>query len=293
MAGVNRHCRAIVAFGAVPSVFPSAAEADEIIVGPDSVTWQRVSDVRLNLVMVYALLLQVAHPTVGAGVQDYSDFERQPWTRLLRTLEYVTVLVYGGERAITAGRRLRQRHRQFKGTREDGRPYSALDPGAYAWVHATLISAYVVGHAHFGHPMTEAETNRFYGEYRRLGRLVGVRERDLPTTWSGFCDYFETMTRKELVPTAAVERVLRALRRVPPPPGLAPELLWPAIRIPAAEALRLGGVGPMSPALRTRLGIPWGWRDEAAFRALGFACRGLGPVIPERLKVAGPALRRA
>ena len=272
----------------MPTVFPSAAEADDVLVGPDSVTWQRVSDVRLNLVMVYALLLQVAHPTVGAGVQDYSDFEQRPWTRLLRTLDYVTVLVYGGELAVPAGRRLRERHRRFKGVRDDGHRYSALEPDAYAWVHATLINTYVVGHAHFGRPMTPKETFRFYDEYRRLGRLVGVREHDLPRTWIGFCDYFERMTREELVPTAAVGRVLAALHRVPPPPGLAPDLLWPAIRIPAAEAMRLGAVGPLSSELRTRLGINWGWRDEAAFRALGIACRGLGPVLPDRLKVVGP-----
>ena len=277
----------------VPTVFPSAAEADQILVGPDSVTWQRVSDVRLNLVMIHALLLQVAHPTVGAGVQDYSDFEERPWSRLLETLDYVTVLVYGGQLAIPAGRRLRERHRHFKGTLRDGRRYSALEPDAYAWVHATLIKTYVAGHAHFGRPMTLHETARFYDEYRRLGRLVGVRERDLPRTWSGFCDYFERMTREELVRTAALDRVLVALRRVPPPPGLPPELLWRAIRIPAAEALRLGAIGPMSRALRRRLGIDWGWRDEAAFRALGIACRGLDPVMPHRLKVTGPTQRRA
>jgi uncharacterized protein (DUF2236 family) len=274
------------------AIFPSAAEADEILVGPDSVTWQRVSDVRMNLVMIYALLLQVAHPTVGAGVQDYSDFERRPWARLLRTLDYVTVLVYGGQLAIPAGRRLRERHRRFKGTRQDGRPYSALEPDAYAWVHATLINTYVVGHAHFGRPMTPDETLRFYDEYRRLGRLVGVRERDLPRTWRGFCDYFARMTREELVQTAAIDRVLTAIHRVPPPPGLAPELLWPAIRIPVAEVMRLGGVGPMSPALRHRLGINWSWHDEAAFRALGIACRGVGPILPGRLKVIGPGQLR-
>jgi uncharacterized protein (DUF2236 family) len=273
----------------VPTVFPSAAEADDILVGPDSVTWQRVSDVRLNLVMVYALLLQVAHPTVGAGVHDYSDFEARPWTRLLRTLDYVTVLVYGGQLAIPAGRQLRERHRRFQGIRADGRRYSALEPDAYAWVHATLINTYVLGHAHFGSPLTADETDRFYDEYRRLGQLVGVREGDLPGTWSGFCDYFERMTREELVATSAVDRVLAAIPRVPPPPGVGPELLWTAIRIPAAEAMRLGAVGPMSPELRHRLGINWGLRDEAAFRALGIGCRGLGPILPSRLKIAGPA----
>jgi uncharacterized protein (DUF2236 family) len=270
------------------TVFPSQTEIDEILVGPDSVAWQRVSDIRLYLVMVYALLLQVAHPTVGAGVRDYSDFERRPWHRLLRTVDYVTLLVYGGPQAAPAGRRLRELHRRFTGVREDGRRYHALEPEAYAWVHATLIDTYVTGHAHFGTPMSAEETERFYAEYRRLGRLIGVRDRDLPDTWAGFRGYFERMTREELEHNESVDRVLRAIRRVPPPPGPVPSLAWRAFRMPAADALRLGGVGPMSPELRERLKISWTWRDQARYRALGRMTRSLTPILPRALRVTGP-----
>lgn len=271
------------------TLFPTAAEADEILLGPDSVAWQRTSDIRLYLVMVYALLLQVAHPTVGAGVRDFSDFERRPWQRLLRTVDYVTLLVYGGGEAIAAGRRLRELHTRFTGIREDGVRYSALEPRAYAWVHATLIDTYVTGHAYFGTPMSAAETERFYREYRSLGRLIGVRERDLPDSWGAFRDYFDQTAADELVRTEAVDRVLRAIRRVQAPPMGVPDLLWRAIRIPAGDALRLGGVGLMGPRLRERLSIPWSWRDELRLRALGTAARGLTPVLPASLRVTGPA----
>jgi uncharacterized protein (DUF2236 family) len=270
-------------------VFPSAAEAEQFLVGPDSLSWRRTSDIRLYLVMVYALLLQVAHPTVGAGVRDYSDFEQHPWHRLLRTVDYVTLLVYGGAQAIPAGRRLRELHKRFTGIRADGERYHALEPDAYAWVHATLIETYVTGHAHFGEPMTREETERFYSEYRRLGRLIGVRERDLPPTWSMFREYFEQMATEELRHNDSVDRVLRAIRKVPPPPVNVPDLLWRVIRIPAGDALRLGGVGPMGPQLRERLRIPWNWRDELRFRALGTASRSLSPVLPRSLKLTGPA----
>src|SRR5579859_4593425 len=161
-------------------LFPSEAELDGLLVGPHSVTWRVTSDVRLYAAMLYPLLLQVAHPTVGAGVSDYSDFERRPWNRLLRTIDYVSLLVYGGRDAVQAGRRLREIHKGFRGTRDDGQPYYALEPEAYAWVHATLIDTYVAGHAAFGRPMGPREVEQFYAEYRGLGRLIGVRERDLP-----------------------------------------------------------------------------------------------------------------
>src|SRR5437588_2000009 len=139
------------------TVLPPDSELEQLLVGPGSVTWRTTSDARLYAVMLYPLLLQVAHPTVGAGVRDYSDFDRRPWNRLLRTIDYVTLLVYGGPEAAPAGRRLREIHKQFRGVREDGRRYHALEPDAYAWVHATLIDTYVSGHEQFGTPMTQSE----------------------------------------------------------------------------------------------------------------------------------------
>ena len=137
--------------------FPARDEVERILVGPESVTWRSTSDARLYAVMLYPLLLQVAHPTVGAGVRDYSDFERRPWNRLMRTIDYVTC-------SCTGPRRRRRspaaRHPQGVQGRARGRgALYALEPAAYAWVHATLIDTYVRGHAHFGRPMTPAQVD--------------------------------------------------------------------------------------------------------------------------------------
>ncbi|TMB76979.1 MAG: DUF2236 domain-containing protein, partial [Chloroflexi bacterium] len=40
-----------------------------------------------------ALLLQVAHPLVAAGVAEHSDFHHQPFGRLLRTLNTTLAIV--------------------------------------------------------------------------------------------------------------------------------------------------------------------------------------------------------
>ena len=274
------------------SLFPTEAELDAILVGPDSITWRATSDARLHAVMLYPLLLQVAHPTVGAGVNDYSDFERRPWDRFLRTVDYVSLLVYGGRDAVPAGRRLRELHKGFKGTRADGQPYHALEPRAYAWVHATLIDTYVRGHAHFGRPMSASEVERFYAEYRGLGRLIGVRERDLPETWTGFSAYFEDMLRGGLVRTKAFETVLASVRHAPPPPLPVPDLLWRIFRLGASQGMWLGGIGLMDPALRWRLGLPWSRAQQAQLLALGAVSRSLTPLMPRSLKVTGPGQLR-
>jgi uncharacterized protein (DUF2236 family) len=272
------------------SLFPTDDELARLLVGPESVAWRFGSDARLFLAPLYPLILQVAHPTVGAGVRDYSDFDSRPWDRLLRTLDYVSLLIYGGEEAVAAGRRLRALHKGFQGVREDGERYYALEPKAYAWVHATLIDAYVTGHRHYGRPMRRDQVERFYAEYRGLGRLVGVRERDLPPDWRGFREYFDITIAEELTRTVTVDRVLHSVKHAAPPPLPVPipRSAWRALRMPPLRALWVGGLALLPPALRDRLGIEWTHRDERQFRMLAATSRRLTPVMPRRLLISGP-----
>src|SRR6058998_3708472 len=114
-------------------VFPSPEEAMRLAVGPESITWRRAGDARAMLGAGAALLLQVAHPTVAAGVREHSDFQRDPWGRLLRTLDFVNLLIYGGpEAAARTGRAVREMHKRIRGVAPDGTRYHALEPEAYA-----------------------------------------------------------------------------------------------------------------------------------------------------------------
>ena len=65
------------------------------------------------------------------------------------------------------------------------------EPEAYAWVHATLAVSIVASHNRFGRPFTAEQTQRFWSEWRGLGRLLGIRERDLPASWGGFLAYVD------------------------------------------------------------------------------------------------------
>ena len=42
-----------------------------------------------------ALILQVAHPLVAAGVAQHSNYRKDPWGRLFRTLDRTTAIVFG------------------------------------------------------------------------------------------------------------------------------------------------------------------------------------------------------
>src|SRR3954453_16847363 len=117
---------------------------------PSATTERLAGDARTMNGAGYALLLQVAHPVVGAGVQDHSNFQEDPWGRLVRTLDYVNVTVFGGpEAAAMIGSRTREMQKRIKGFLPSGKRYHSLEPGPFAWVHATLAEAILRSHECF------------------------------------------------------------------------------------------------------------------------------------------------
>jgi uncharacterized protein (DUF2236 family) len=276
------------------SILPPAADWPSLTPHPGTITWRRAGDARVLIAAGYALLLQVAHPTVGAGVSEHSEFQRDPWGRLLRTLDYACTIVYGGPQAAgEMGRRIRSFHTHIKGTRPDGWRYHALEPVAYAWVHATLAEGIVAAHERFGRPFTAAQRERLWAEWRSLGRLLGIRERDLPAEWRGFRDYVEAMVDRELEHTAAVDEVLAALAR-PAPPALSAlsRPMWPLARLQLGHLLRVSTIGLLPVALRRRFGLSWTRADELELRAIGSALRAATPLMPASLRNTGPGYLR-
>ncbi len=277
----------------VPAVLPDPEEIPELVAKPGSALWRHSGDARLIGTGAYAILLQVAHPTVGAGVTEHSDFRADPWGRLLRTLDYSYVMTYGGpDLAGEMGRRIREMHKQIKGVKPDGERYHALEPEAYAWVHATLADSIVRGSALLARPIPARELEDFWGSWRRGGRLIGVRESDLPETWAEFGDYFEQMAGR-LERTAAVGEVLESLEapKRPPVPFLS-ERAWRLARIPAMRQTLLVTGGLLSPALRERFGIPWTRSRERQLRVLAAASRAATPLLPGSLRNVGPSYLR-
>ncbi|TCO65811.1 oxygenase MpaB family protein [Actinocrispum wychmicini] len=263
------------------------------MIGPGSATWRNAVDWRLLLGSGRALLLQVAHPTVGAGVADHSDFRKRPWQRLRRTIDSLMLQEYGGERAYTEARRLRELHKGFKGVDQHGQRYSALDPDAYCWVHATLFEAGVDLHANFGPPLPLAEQHRLYAEWRWLGEVLGIKASRMPATLTGFWEYFRHMVADELADNKSVRDVLASLadrKPVKPPWPHLPDPVWRLAGPVASGVLMTATVGTLPPPFRSRLGLQWTKADELRLRALKRAVRVGMPLVPPRLRYHPMAL---
>jgi uncharacterized protein (DUF2236 family) len=212
-----------------------------------------------------ALLLQVAHPAVAAGVVAHSGYRRDRVGRLLRTLRPMYALAFGTPAQVAAAAAgVRAAHERVVGP-----GYRASDPALLAWVLATLIDSALVVHARCLGPLPGPLAERYYQQLCALGGLLGMPRAALPANRAGFARYFATMVRSlEVGPEAHVI----AAELFAPLPGSGPALLL-AREVTAA----------LLPApLRRAYGLPW---DPARAAALEAACA-LSRVLLPRLPVA-------
>ncbi|WP_372671463.1 oxygenase MpaB family protein [Amycolatopsis kentuckyensis] len=247
--------------------------------------WKYFGDFRDVLLAGQVLVLQVAHPVVGAGVRDHSDYTADPWTRLMRTGASLSIYVYGGAAgARFEAARLRSLHRAFTGV-SDGRRYSALDPLAYAWVHATLVMVPVDVQRFFGQPLSSSELEEYYAQMCDVGRMLGVRARDLPPDWAGFTRYYDSMVAG-FATNATIEQLFETIRTVRKPVPWLRDSWWRPVRDLQARGQMFLIRATLPPLLGERLGLQWTARDQRRFLRFARLVRILATPIPVGLRTA-------
>ncbi|MEU6993911.1 oxygenase MpaB family protein [Streptomyces sp. NPDC046465] len=257
---------------------------------PGGILWSIAGDIRMVLMLPPALTLQVAHPAVGAGVDDHSVFRTDPWGRGERSVRSLLLWVYGGDEAAAEGRRLRALHRTILGTDAHGRRYHALTPAYYAWVHATGFPVYQHAQKYLGRRFTAAQERQLYAEWLQVGRILGIHDRDMPQTLEEFWPYYRKVLAEEIELTAVAAELTAADAAVPPP-DRGPRLLrivlralWPLLLPPLARFRHFVTVGLLPPDARAAIGLPWTAEQERRLRRLGKAVRTVVPLLPERLR---------
>jgi uncharacterized protein (DUF2236 family) len=240
--------------------------------GPRSEAWRLNREAMLLLgAGPRALLLQLAHPQVAAGVDEHSDFRADPWARLQATLRSYLAIVYGTTTAARAEiRRLNELHRSIRGA-----GYAARDPDLSLWVHATLVDTTIVAYDAWIEPLARAARERYYAETLAIGRAFGVPAERLPADLQAFDAYVSEMLSAEgPVHAGATARELAwhvlhpPLGPIAPPLAAMPSaayswLLWPSIGLLPATTREEYGFrhGPFERAVSWWLLAGWQlWR---------------------------------
>jgi uncharacterized protein (DUF2236 family) len=118
---------------------------------PDDPIWTVHGSVATFLGGIRSLLLQALHPLALAGVDQHSSYRQDPFGRLQRTGAFIAATTYGSaDLAQGTVHAVRVMHRRVVGQAEDGRAYSAQDPGLLLWVHLALTDSMLRAYLDYG-----------------------------------------------------------------------------------------------------------------------------------------------
>ena len=247
---------------------------DPGVCDPHDALWAVAGERAVLLGGPAAVLLQVAHPLVAAGVAQHSDYRAGPAHRLLGTLQAVLTIAFGDtEQGRAAARAVGHQHARVRGTTADGTPYRASDPELALWVHATLVEMALAAVGRYaGRPVPAGLREAYWQQMKPFGRMFGVTAAVMPAGYPEFRAYFDdAVARLEVTDAArAVARDVLGLRTSPPLPGVAA-----VARAVTADLLPARVAG--------QYGLPATPGRRAGAAAVRGATRALRPLLPARV----------
>lgn len=200
-----------------------------------------------------AVLMQLAHPAIAAGIDEHSTFKTDPLGRTMRTAEAFRRFFWGNWADVDQTvPKIRAQHARVKG---DG--YFAEDPELLLWVHATTIDALMVVYSACVRPLDASERAKYVDEATVIAELLGCPRERQPSDLASFDAYVADTTA-----TIRASEVGRSLARTF---LFFPVRTWAA---PLAASYRLLVCGFTPERIRHELGIPWSARHRASWDAL-------------------------
>lgn len=225
--------------------------------GPGSVTWSHGGEAALMLGGGRAVLMQLAHPLVAAGVGQHSGYATDPWRRTTETTRLMLLLTFGTRsQARKAARAINHMHLGVSGALSTdagalraGSTYHAHDPELLLWVYATLVDTMRLMTRLLLKPLAPAEEERYYQESKRVVALLGLPAERIPATLADFNAYMTDMLApgSPLAWTPDAQRVADIVTHMPAPFILRPALL-------AAEQVT---IGLLPQRIRAIYGLRW------------------------------------
>jgi uncharacterized protein (DUF2236 family) len=236
-----------------------------------------------------AVLLQVAHPLVAAGVTAYSDYQSDLWRRLLRTLRALYLITYGSKaEADAAASAVQSVHACVRGTTHSrlgpypaGTEYSAADPELMLWVHGTLVETSLAVYHRFVYRLRRDEQDAYYRDMALMARLFGTPSDVIPPTLGDFRDYLRgEFSSPRICVTEPARDVAAVILEAPLPAPL--RLIAPAHRLSTAVLL--------PPRLRREYGLRSDAGRAIALKAAALSIRFAAvPLFVAAARVSPPA----
>ncbi len=228
----------------VPRVDFTSPRWEEALVSANSISWRIFKNpIALFIGGVAAVVLELAEPSVRAGVWEHSTFLKDPAARLRRTGLAAMVTVYGARSVAQAMiGRVTTLHASVQGQTAAGVRYSATDPRLLVWVQATASFSFAEAYSRYVEALSPAEFNAFHAEGEPSALLYGAV--DAPRSVAGMRTLFDA-ARCGLNASPIVFELLTIMRQRAMLPGrwrwLQPVLVRAAIDIvPAWIRERLG-----------------------------------------------------
>lgn len=209
-----------------------------------------------------AILLQLAHPLVAAGVDSHSTFRETPlaWVRRFHhTVRTMLALTFGTpderQRAVAIIRAIHDRVNgslpEQRGSFPAGTCYSAHDPELLLWVHATLLDTMPLAYEQFIGPLTAVGKDAYCAAASDGLVDLGLPAARAPRTVADLHTYLNEMQAGTVLAVTDVSRAL-AQHVLSPPFG------WTAG--PVAYLQREFAIGTLPVALRESYGFNWSAR---------------------------------
>lgn len=241
-----------------------------------------------------AILLQLAHPLVAAGVDDHSTFRAGPLAparRLHATITAMLDLTFGSPqevaRAAAGINRIHDRvHgvlRETAGRFPAGTPYSAHDPDLLAWVQLTLLESLPIAYETFVGPLSSGDKDRWCREARTNMHLLGLTPDRLPESYAELQSALACrIERGEIAVGDTARRLAHDV--------LHPPLAW--LAWPWAGVNRLATVGLLPSHIREQYGFRWSAADRRALTRWAGVIRATWPRAPDAIRRFRPARER-
>jgi uncharacterized protein (DUF2236 family) len=250
-----------------------------LLFDPRSVFWKVNREIASSFAAPRAVLMQIAHPLVAAGVAEHSQFRKHRLARLYRTSLAAAAITFGTrDFALRAVESINRKHERVHGVLKThagvfpaGTPYDANDPELKLWVLSTITDSTLLVYDLFVSRLPLSDREAYYDDSLKVAELFGIPESITPPTYRDFQIYFDRMLAGDVIRVSDDARdIARAL----------------FARTPSGMLLFLGSavsIALLPERLREEFGFHWTLPQGAWWRRIPAVCRRVRRFTPSVL----------